>query len=85
MLTTYITAAIAKSHYELLPDDGRFYGEIEGFQGVYATGNTLEECRVELLEVLEEWIFLSIARHLPLPEIAGITLPSSASFIVETA
>ncbi len=49
-------------------DDATFYGEIEGFQGVYATGKIIEACRKELMEVLEEWILLSIARHLPLPK-----------------
>jgi len=34
--------------------------------------DTLEDCRDELEEVLEEWIFLRIARGLPLPVIDGI-------------
>ena len=73
MLNDYIQAAIMQAHYELLPEDGTFYGEIEGFQGIYATGTTLEACRTELLEVLEEWILLGIARHTALPVIEGIT------------
>ena len=68
MPNDYIHAAIAQATYEFLTDDATFYGEIEGFQGVYATGTTIEACRKELMEVLEEWILLSIARHLPLPE-----------------
>ncbi|MBD1208417.1 MAG: type II toxin-antitoxin system HicB family antitoxin [Ignavibacteria bacterium] len=67
MFNDYIHAAIAQATYEFLADDATFYGEIEGFQGVYATGITIEACRKELMEVLEEWILLSIARHLPLP------------------
>jgi predicted RNase H-like HicB family nuclease len=67
MFNDYIQAAIAQATYEFLPNDATFYGEIEGFQGVYATGFTIEACRKELMEVLEEWILLSIARHLPLP------------------
>ena len=55
MLTGYIRAAMRKAHYEILPDDGSFYGEIDGFQGVYANADTLEACRDELEEVLEEW------------------------------
>ncbi len=76
MLNDYIHAAIAQATYEFLTDDAIFYGEIEGFQGVYATGITVEICRKELIEVLEEWILLSVARHLPLPEIEGISLPN---------
>ncbi|HZS91641.1 MAG TPA: hypothetical protein VFE42_29650 [Chloroflexota bacterium] len=34
----------------------------------------MEACRDELAEVLEEWIVLSLARNLPIPELDGITL-----------
>jgi predicted RNase H-like HicB family nuclease len=74
MLSTYIAAAMRHAHYEILPEDTCFYAEIAGFQGIYATGITLEACREELLEVLEEWILLSVARHLPLPIVDGIRL-----------
>lgn len=74
MLTKYIRAAMGKAHYEILPDDGSFYGEIPGFQGVYANANTLEACRDELEEVLEGWILLRISQHLPLPVVDGIDL-----------
>ncbi len=36
MLTAYIRAALRRARYEILPDDGMFYGEIPGFEGVYA-------------------------------------------------
>jgi len=65
-------AAMKRARYELLSDDG--YGEIPGFDGVYADADTLEDCRDELEEVLEEWIFLRIARGLPLLVIDGIEL-----------
>jgi len=58
MLTQYIQAAMRKAKYEILSDDNSFYGAIAGFDGVYANAKTLEECRDELKEVLEEWIFL---------------------------
>lgn len=74
MLTEYISAAMRKARYEILPDDKSFYGEIAGFDGVYATADTLEACRNELAEVLEEWIFFRIARSLPLPVVDGIEL-----------
>jgi predicted RNase H-like HicB family nuclease len=71
MLTSYIKAALRKAHYELLPDDGSYYGEIEGFLGVYANAGTLEACRDELEEVLEEWILLRLSRQLDLPTVDG--------------
>ena len=63
-----------KAKYEILPDDGTYYGEIPGFKGLYANANTLEECRDELEEVLEEWIFISIAKGLPIPKVDNIEL-----------
>ena len=72
MLTKYIQAAMRHAKYQILPEDGIFYGEIPGFQGVYADTDTLEECREQLQEVLEEWILFRVSRNLPLPEVDGI-------------
>ena len=74
MLTDYLKAALHLARYEMLPDDGSFYAEIPGFEGVYANAASLEACRDELAEVLEEWILLRVARHLPLPSAGGVTL-----------
>jgi predicted RNase H-like HicB family nuclease len=74
MLTHYIRAAMRKARYEILPDDGTFYGEIPGFDGVYANAHTLERCREELEDILEEWILLRVFKHLPLPTADGIDL-----------
>jgi len=68
MLTTYIRAALRRAKYEILSDDGTFYGEIPGFQGVYANADTLEACRDELEAVLEGWILFRVSRNLALPE-----------------
>ena len=67
MLREYIQAAMGKAHYEILGDDNTFYGEIPGFDGVYANTSNLEECRRELEEVLEEWVLFGVSRNLPLP------------------
>jgi predicted RNase H-like HicB family nuclease len=74
MLTRYIRAAMHQARYEILSDDGTFYGEIPGFQGVYANAKTLEACREELEEVLEEWILLRVSKNLPLPVVDDIEL-----------
>ena len=63
-----------KAHYELLPDDKLYYGEIPEFDGVYATAESLEECRDELLSGLEDWLMLSIHKNLPIPVIGNISL-----------
>ncbi len=74
MLMEYIHATMKKAKYEILPDDNTFFGEIPSFDGVYANADTLEACRDELEEVLEEWIFFRISRNLPLPIVDGIEL-----------
>lgn len=74
MLTSYIRAAMRRARYEILPDDGTYYGEILGFQGVWANASTLEACREELEQALEDWILIRISDHLPLPVVDGIEL-----------
>ncbi len=73
MLTNYIRAAMSRAHYEKLSDDS-YYGEIPGFEGVFANSMTLEETREELQSVLEGWLLLSFDRHLPVPIIDEIDL-----------
>ncbi len=74
MLTNYMRAALHRARYEILPDDNSFYAEIPGFDGVYANAATLEACREELAEVLEEWILFRVAKGLPLPVVDGLEL-----------
>ena len=71
MLTNYLEAAMRHAQYEILSDDGSYYGEIPGFEGVYAHADQLERCRQELEEVLEEWILFRISRNLDLPVVEG--------------
>ena len=73
MLTEYIRAAMRRATYKIL-EDGTYFGEIPGFDGVYADSDTLEETRNELQSVLEGWLLLSFDRHLPVPLVDGIDL-----------
>ncbi len=74
MLLEYIKAALRHAKYEILPGDGSYYGEIPECNGVYANSKTLEECREELREVLEEWVLFRVHKNLQLPKIDGIEL-----------
>ena len=58
MLGEYIQGAIEDAEYKQL-EDGSWFAEIPGFDGVWANGKSIEECRKELIEVLEEWIILN--------------------------
>ena len=73
MLTEYIHAAMRRATYEIL-SDGTFYGEIPGFQGVYANAKILEACREQLQEVLEGWIVLGLRLGHSMPVIDRIEL-----------
>jgi len=74
MLLDYIQAAMHQAKYEILSEDNSFYGEIPGFQGVWANAPTLEACREELLSALEDWLLVRIADRFPLPVVNGIDL-----------
>lgn len=73
MITHYIHSSMSQATYEIL-SDGSYYGEIPGFQGVYANAPTLEQCREQLQEVLEGWIVLGLRLGHPMPEIEGVSL-----------
>lgn len=71
MLRNYLKAALRHARYEILSDDGSFYGEIPECNGVYANAATLEACREELEEVLDEWVLFRVYKNLSLPVIDG--------------
>ena len=74
MLSQYLDAAMRLAQYEYLSEDGVYYGEIPLLVGVWATGDTPEQCQQELREVLEEWVALRRQWGLSLPVIEGISL-----------
>jgi predicted RNase H-like HicB family nuclease len=74
MLTQYLDAAMRHAHYEILPDDGTYYGEIPACPGVHGNAATLEQCRAELASVLEDWLLLRIHKNLSIPKIDGLDL-----------
>lgn len=68
MLVDYVHTALKKADYRK-HEDGVWFADIPGFDGVWATGETVEACRAELIEVLEDWIVLKLSDRDPLPEI----------------
>ena len=74
MLTAYIDAAMNKAHYEILPDAEGYFGKVPNLQGVWANADTLEACRAELREVLEEWLLLGLRKGHPIPAMDDIDL-----------
>jgi predicted RNase H-like HicB family nuclease len=74
MLLQYIQTALEYAHYETIEDEEPFYGEVPPLEGVWATGKTLEECRRNLAEAIEDWVLLSIAQGLPIPALGEVTI-----------
>lgn len=73
MLVEYIQAAIEAAEYKRL-EDGTWFAEVPGFEGVWANGKSVEECRKELIEVLEEWLILKLKDKDPIPVVKGINI-----------
>jgi predicted RNase H-like HicB family nuclease len=71
MLTSYLLKKLGVAKYKIL-EDGTYYGEIASIKGVWANGKTLEICREELQEVLEEWLILSLKTDKKIP---GFSFP----------
>ncbi len=57
MSTEYIQKVLEKAEYKKLADR-TWFAEIPGFEGVWANSKTVEGCRREIVEALEEWIVL---------------------------
>ena len=74
ILSEYIDAAMQDAVFVIFVEDGTYYGDIYGFQGAWANADTLEECRQELREVLEDWIILGIERGHEIPVLPSINL-----------
>jgi len=73
MLFEYIQAALENAEYKKL-DDRTWFAEIPGFDGVWANRKTVEECRKELVEVLEEWLILKLRDGDPIPKVKGVDI-----------
>jgi predicted RNase H-like HicB family nuclease len=73
MLSNYIHQVMLRSHFEIM-ENGRFYGFIPGFQGVWSEGTSLEECRDELLEAIEGWLIVKLRCGEDIPIIDGLDM-----------
>ena len=74
MLAKYLELAMERAMYEVIEDEGTYYREISGLQGVWARHATLEGCRCELREALSDWIALRLRLGLEIPVLADVDL-----------
>jgi predicted RNase H-like HicB family nuclease len=73
MLLRYVETAVKQAQYKQLEDES-WYAEIPGYPGVWANAANIEDCRTELIEVLEEWILLKTRAHEDIPVIEGLDI-----------
>ena len=73
MITEYCQKALKKAQYRKL-EDGTWFAEIPGFTGVWANGESVEGCRIELIDVLEEWLILKLRDQDTIPQVEGLRL-----------
>ena len=74
MLAALIDRLMERAVYEIIEDEGTYWGEIPDIQEVWARHITLEGCRRELRETLSDWIALRLRLGLFIPIVEGIDL-----------
>ena len=74
MLAHYLDIAMEMAQYEILEEDGAYWGEIPGLHGVWARHQTLAGCQRELREALSDWVALRLRLGLRIPELAQVNL-----------
>jgi predicted RNase H-like HicB family nuclease len=71
VITSYVDQALRRAHYSSL-EDGTFCATVPALPGIIATGATVEECRDQLAEVVEEWVLVRVARGLRVPPLGRV-------------
>ena len=72
MFAEYILAALEGGEYKVIDDHETIFGEVPELEGVWATGKTIEECRRELISVIEGWIALRLKMGDTIPPIGNV-------------
>jgi predicted RNase H-like HicB family nuclease len=68
VITDYISEALHRARYSVV-DGNTYCGTVAGLPGVIATGASLEACRDQLAEVVEEWVLVRVSRGLSVPRL----------------
>ena len=63
-----------RATYEIIDDPEPFFGKVPELRGVWAQGKTQEECRENLIGVIEGWIAIRLRLGLAIPPIGGYTI-----------
>jgi predicted RNase H-like HicB family nuclease len=68
VIADYLYEALHRARYSVVDGD-IFCGTVPGIPGVIATGATLEACRDQLAEVVEEWVLVRVSQGLSTPRL----------------
>lgn len=74
MLAQYLDKVMELATYGIVEGDNSYWGEIPGFQGVWAKHKTLPGCQRELKEALSDWIAFRLRRGLEIPRVGRLNL-----------
>lgn len=74
LITLYAEAAARHARYAQL-DDGTWYGEVVGLDGVWAEGSSVPQVDTELVKVIESWVLLKLdLGQKDIPPMEGLSL-----------
>ena len=73
MFSEYVDKAMRKAKYELI-EDGTYFATIDGFDGLWGNGPSVEECREDLKGALEGWLILGLWQNDELPVLGKLDL-----------
>jgi predicted RNase H-like HicB family nuclease len=76
MFAEYVAAALELAKYKTL-EDGTYAATVEGLRGVIAIGDTIEECRNDLIGVIDGWIALRLRMGRTIPPMGHLTIDVS--------
>jgi predicted RNase H-like HicB family nuclease len=73
MLSKYVEAALRKAEYKK-DENGVVIGKVPNAPGFFAQGDTFEEARANLQEVIEGNVMLALQLGLEIPQIEGVEI-----------
>ncbi len=71
MFAEYIQAALERAQYKIIGDEEPYFASASELPGVCASGKTIEECRKELISVIEGWVLLRLRMGRSIPPVGG--------------
>ncbi len=71
IIAEYALGAMTKARYVQL-QDGSYYADVFLCPGVWATGDTIQDCRDELQDMLIEWLIAAYDEQDALPDITEL-------------